>query len=136
MKRSILIFGILSLGLLAVFRYSSYSVRLGTLGLDVILGGIALLFFVLGFLMRIKTSRPAPQGPLPWKKEHLQDLGLTPREEEVFQEICRGLSNREIAEKLFVSEHTVKTHVSNLLLKLNVKRRTQAMQRARQMGLL
>ncbi len=138
MKRTVLIFGLLSLALLVLFRYSSYSIRLGTLGLDVLLGGIALLFFVLGFSMK---GRIAPQGSgkidsTNWDGEKLENLGLTTREQEVFMEICRGLSNREIAEKLFVSEHTIKTHVSNLLLKLNVKRRTQAIRLAREIGLL
>ena len=55
-------------------------------------------------------------------------LGITPRELEILEQIAAGLSNREIAEKLFVSENTVKTHSSRLFDKLNAKRRTQAVQ--------
>jgi len=53
-------------------------------------------------------------------------------ESEVLQAISEGLSNKEIAEKLFLSESTIKTHVSNLLVKLNAKRRTQAIQIAKE----
>jgi ATP/maltotriose-dependent transcriptional regulator MalT len=68
--------------------------------------------------------------------KQLTQLGLTSREQQVLLEICQGLSNREIADKLYVSENTVKTHVSNLLVKLQVKRRTQAIQVARELNLV
>ena len=58
----------------------------------------------------------------------IDELGLSKREYEVLKEVAFGLSNQEIADKLFVSESTIKTHVSSLLVKLNAKRRTQAIQ--------
>ncbi len=64
------------------------------------------------------------------------ELGITKRELEILQLIAQGLSNREIAEKLFVSENTVKTHSSRLLDKLNAKRRTHAVQLGKQFGLI
>lgn len=138
MKRTVLFFGLLSLGVALFFRFSIYTVYLGGLGLEIILACVALLFFVLGawlfskkgqaFLYTVKTR---PSNP-----KELEQLGLTNREREVFLEICRGLSNREIAEKLYVSEHTVKTHVSNLLMKLEVKRRTQVIRLARELGVV
>jgi DNA-binding CsgD family transcriptional regulator len=66
----------------------------------------------------------------------LQELTITKRELEILGLIAHGLSNREIAEKLFVSENTVKTHSSRLFDKLNAKRRTQAVQRAKELGLI
>ena len=64
-------------------------------------------------------------------EKKIKDLEITSREYQVLQCISEGLSNKEIGEKLFLSESTIKTHVSNLLLKLNAKRRTQAIQIAK-----
>ena len=66
----------------------------------------------------------------------IKELGLSGREMEVLNEISHGLSNKEIADKLFVSESTVKTHVSNVLLKLDAKRRTQAIQIAKELHII
>jgi DNA-binding NarL/FixJ family response regulator len=66
----------------------------------------------------------------------VRQLGITPRELEILAQIAAGLSTREIAEKLFVSENTVKTHSSRLFDKLNAKRRTQAVQIAKDAGLI
>jgi ATP/maltotriose-dependent transcriptional regulator MalT len=66
----------------------------------------------------------------------LQELGITAREFEILELIAGGMSNREIAEKLFVSENTVKTHSSRLFDKLSAKRRTQAVQIAKQLRLI
>ena len=65
-----------------------------------------------------------------------EELGITPRELEILAAIAEGLSTREIAEKLFVSENTVKTHSSRLFEKLNAKRRTHAVQIAKDAGLI
>jgi len=65
-----------------------------------------------------------------------EDLGITPRELDILELIAEGLSNREIAEKLFVSENTVKTHSSRVFSKLGARRRTQAVQLGKEFGLL
>ena len=79
----------------------------------------------------------APSDPV-WlgTQEAARQLGITPRELEILAQIAAGLSTREIAEKLFVSENTVKTHSSRLFDKLNAKRRTQAVQIAKDAGLI
>ena len=74
--------------------------------------------------------------PFVLNEQRLKDLGITKRELEILELIAKGMSNREIAEKLFVSENTVKTHSSRLFDKLSAKRRTQAVQFAKEMGLL
>ena len=68
--------------------------------------------------------------------QKIKALEITDREYEVLERISEGLSNKEIGEKLFVSESTIKTHVSNLLSKLNAKRRTQAVQIAKDLQIL
>jgi ATP/maltotriose-dependent transcriptional regulator MalT len=87
--------------------------------------------------MRVETIAPAaPTEPFVVNAASLGQLGITPRELEILRAIADGLSNREIAEKLFVSENTVKTHSSRLFDKLHAKRRTQAVQLAKQAGLI
>jgi ATP/maltotriose-dependent transcriptional regulator MalT len=66
----------------------------------------------------------------------LAQTGISKREYEVLELMAQGLSNQEIAEKLFVSLNTVKTHTSNLFVKLDAKRRTQAIQKAKELGLI
>lgn len=107
---------------------------------------IALLFAGVGIWLGLKLTRqkevvvikevPAPSRPFAMNEERLKDLGITKRELEILELIARGMSNREIAEKLFVSENTVKTHSSRLFDKLSAKRRTQAVQIAKEMGLI
>ena len=67
---------------------------------------------------------------------HQRTLGITARELEILTLIARGLSNREIATQLFVSENTVKTHCARVFDKLGAARRTQAVQRGKELGLL
>ena len=109
---------------------------------------IAALFAGVGIWLGLKLTRkkevvvvkevPVPLAPQPFtlNEERLKDLGITKRELEILELIARGMSNREIAEKLFVSENTVKTHSSRLFDKLSAKRRTQAVQIAKEMGLI
>lgn len=107
---------------------------------------IALLFAGVGIWLGLKLTRkkevvvikevPAPSRPFAMNEARLKDLGITKRELEILELIARGMSNREIAEKLFVSENTVKTHSSRLFDKLSAKRRTQAVQIAKEMGLI
>ena len=87
--------------------------------------------------VRVEVPVPVAAGaPFTPNAARLQELGVTPRELEVLQLIAEGLSTREMAERLFVSENTVKTHVTRLLEKLGASRRTQAVQLGKQLGLL
>jgi ATP/maltotriose-dependent transcriptional regulator MalT len=100
---------------------------------------IAVLFSALGVwaglkLTRKKTFIISPDFVLDESK--LEKLGISKREHEVLQLMANGLSNQEIADKLFVSLNTIKTHSSNLFLKLEVNRRTQAVQRGKELRLI
>lgn len=81
------------------------------------------------------TSRHEPKGPIADNNAAAQ-WSITARELEVLTLMARGLSNQEIAAHLFLSLNTVKTHVSNIFSKLDVQRRTQAIQRAKELGVL
>jgi NarL family two-component system response regulator LiaR len=109
---------------------------------DIYIGLIALLFTLVGAwgasqLMKRKVETIivektiTPHDTLP--DEMLQPFGLTSREMEVLNLITQGCSNAEIADKLFLSVSTVKTHVSNLFVKLDVRSRTQVIQKVNQL---
>ena len=84
----------------------------------------------------VKEVRVRDEGPFVLNTQSLQDLGITAREHEILGLIAQGLTNREIGEKLFVSENTVKTHSARLFEKLGVNRRVLAVQEARRRGLI
>lgn len=137
MKHTILVFGGLILACLLLFRVSEYALVSGDLKVEIVLAVTALLFLGIGLYLR--QPSPVKEDPVPAKvinEAQLKSLNISEREHEVLGHIAAGLSNREIAETLFLSESTVKTHVSNLLSKLDAKRRTQAVERARAMGIL
>lgn len=138
MKKTIVVFTLLIIALLTLFQLSKYTVTSGSIQMEVVVAGIALLFLLIGFLLSRRSSTPDTNASEETKidQRKIEELGISSREYEILQEIAKGLSNKEIAEKLFVSESTVKTHVSNLFTKLDVKRRTQAIQRAKSFKIL
>ena len=86
---------------------------------------------------RAIPRQSSPHGaPFLVDEKRVLDLGITPRELEILRLIAAGLSNREIADRLFVSENTVKTHSSRLFGKLGAKRRTQAVQLGKEARLI
>jgi ATP/maltotriose-dependent transcriptional regulator MalT len=85
----------------------------------------------------VPAEGPAPFAPSTARQQAQQQaLGITPRELEILTLVAGGLSNREIATELFVSENTVKTHCARAFDKLGAARRTQAVQRGKELGLL
>jgi ATP/maltotriose-dependent transcriptional regulator MalT len=113
--------------------------------LEIYGGLVALLFAGLGIWLGLKLTRKkeilvfkevAVSAPFALNEGKLRELGVTRRELEILELIASGMSNREIAEKLFVSENTVKTHSSRLFDKLGAKRRTQAVQLGKELGLI
>lgn len=136
MKKTVLTFGLLILSLLLLFQISKYSFVSGDLNIEIVIAIVAVVFFIIGIYLNKRSlhqERP-PAGEI--DHDRIKSLGLSKREYEVLQEISLGLSNKEIADKLFLSESTIKTHVSNILVKLNAKRRTQAIQKAKEMQII
>lgn len=136
MRKTVITFGLLALALLLLFELSTYSILSGNLKLEIAIALVAVTFFVIGvYLNRNSLSRKTRNGS---QIDHhkIEELGISKREYEVLCEISKGFSNKEIADKLFVSESTVKTHVSSLLIKLNAKRRTQAIKIAKEYQIL
>jgi two-component system, NarL family, response regulator LiaR len=145
MKRNILILGIVGGLLISLLRWSEYRFLVLEHSLEIYGGLVAIVFAALGIWLglRFTGSRrtrasdqlpvPAPFTPDPKSRDA---LGITRREMEILELVAKGMSNREIAGKLFVSENTVKTHCSRTFDKLGARRRTQAVQRAKDLRLL
>lgn len=140
---TILLYG-LALGLLlAALQFFQYRLVILEHAVEWYVGLVALLFTALGIWAGRKWTRKktadetlAAIAPFRPKEDVLEQLGITPREMEVLELIAQGLSNQEIADRLFVSLNTVKTHTSNVFSKLDAQRRTQAIQKAKTLGLL
>ena len=136
MKRTILAFGLLVLALLILFKISKHTFLAGETSIEIIISIIALVFFFIGIYINKKSLNKNTLVPTAINHKKIKELNISNREYEVLCEIANGLSNQEIANKLFVSESTIKTHVSNILVKLNAKRRTQAIQISKKLQLL
>lgn len=147
MKRHILIYGLLGGILIALLKWSEYRFLVIEHSFEIYGGLIAAIFAVLGIWLGLKLTREkivvkevpvAAQAGQPFipNDQQRENLGITRREFEILELIAQGMSNREIAEKLFVSENTVKTHSSRVFDKLGAKRRTQAVQLGKEFGLL
>ena len=126
MKKTILVFGLLVLSLLLLFQFSKYTLIDGSLQIEYIMALIAIAFLLLGLYINKRAENKTTVKSDNIDLNKVEELGLSKREYEVLKEVALGLSNQEIAAKLFVTESTIKTHVSNLLVKLNAKRRTEA----------
>lgn len=136
MKKTILIFGLLILALLLLFQFSKYAVISGDLDSEFAIAIIAIVFFFVGVYLNKKSLHKQKLASEVINHQKIKDLDISKREYEVLVGISEGLSNKEIGEKLFISESTIKTHVSNLLSKLNAKRRTQALQIAKDFNII
>ena len=117
--------------------------------LEIYIGFIAMIFTALGIWLALKLSKPKVETVVVEKQVYvtrnenfvlntslISQLELNKRELEVLNLMAQGHSNQEIAEKLFVSLSTVKTHIQNLFEKLDVKRRTQAVEKAKRLNLI
>jgi two-component system, NarL family, response regulator LiaR len=154
-KKTVMLYGILGGVLIAVLKLVEYRYLVLEHSLEIYGGIVALIFSVLGIWLGLKLTRTRETvvvhevpvrvevrvpvqvaGPFARNDAQREQLGITPRELEILEAMAAGHSNREIAERLFVSENTVKTHAARLFDKLSARRRTQAVQRAKEAGLI
>lgn len=136
MKKTVYIFAALIAALLALFQLGKYSYFSGVTWVDVVFAIIAIVFFIIGWFIQKQRRNSSPPKSYEIDLRKIKELGISAREYEVLSKIAEGLSNQEIAAILFVTESTIKTHVSNLLLKLNAKRRTQAVEIAKRLQII
>ncbi|MDY7394503.1 response regulator transcription factor [Aureibaculum sp. 2210JD6-5] len=136
MKKTVLIFGLLVIALATLFQLSKFSYLSGNLSIEILIACIAIVFFFIGIYINKQSinKRKSENTEIDYKK--IDELNISNREYEVLCEIAKGFSNKEIAERLFVSESTIKSHVSSILVKLNAKRRTQAIKISKQLRIL
>lgn len=139
MVRIIIVYGVSLATLVAVLNYIEYRFLVRDLSQEVYVGAIAVIFTALGIwagprLLKRKVVVVRPDFVL--DQRALERLGISKREHEVLELMAKGLSNQEIADKLFVSVNTIKTHLANLFVKLEVSRRTQAVQKGKEWGLI
>ena len=157
MKRHVLIFGLVGGLLIATLQYTEYRFVIIEHSVELYSALVAILFATFGIWLGLRITRSretiretvvvrevlvpaealAPsEAPFAPNTAHQQTLGITARELEILNLIARGFSNREIATQLFVSENTVKTHCVRAFDKLGAARRTQAVLRGKELGLL
>ena len=145
MRKHVLLYGILAGVLIVALRLIEYRWLVLTHSMEIYGGVIAVLFTTLGLWLGLRFRRRVEvirEVLVPAPSDFVRDdakvasLGLTPRELEILGLIAQGLSNREIAERAFVSENTVKTHSGRVFDKLGARRRTQAVQRGKELRLI
>jgi DNA-binding CsgD family transcriptional regulator len=146
-KRHVLAYGLLGGVLIAVLKFIEYRYLVIEHSVEIYGGLVAVVFAAIGIRLGLTLTRtketivvkevavPAPAAFVQ-NVERLDALGITRRELQILELMADGLSNREIAERIFVSENTVKTHSSHLFDKLSARRRTQAVQIGKQLGLI
>lgn len=136
MKKTIFVFSALIVALLVLFQLSKYTYISGDISIEIVIAIIAIVFFIIGIYINKRTLQKKKHSFPPIDFNKIEQLGISKREYEVLVQISKGLSNKEIADTLFISESTIKTHVSNLLIKLDAKRRTQAIQKAKEFQII
>jgi len=146
LNRNTILYGLSLAALFFVMKWIELRFLIMEHSVEVFTGLIALLFTSLGIWFATKLLRPKTiiiekevvirATEFKRNDEEISRLGLSKRELEVLECMAKGLSNQEIGDNLFLSVNTVKTHCSGVLLKLDVKRRTQAVEKARRLMLI
>jgi DNA-binding CsgD family transcriptional regulator len=149
MKRHVLIFGLVGGLLIFTLQFTQYRFVVIQHSVELYSALVAILFATFGIWLGLRITRrretivvkevlvrTSSAEPFAPNTARQQSLGITARELEILTLVARGLSNREIATQLFVSENTVKTHCARAFDKLGAARRTQAVQRGKELGLL
>jgi len=147
-NRSVFIYGASLAILLLLMKWLEWRFIIVDYAFELYAGALAIIFTLLGIWLALKLTRPKTNTIIVEKEvvvktnhfvlneKELQNLGLSKRELEVLQLMAEGLSNHEIASRLFVSLNTIKTHSSKVFEKLEVNRRTQAVDKAKKLSLI
>ena len=136
MVKSVAIYGLVLGAGAFVLQWLQYQYIARVFAPEIYIGLIALGFTGLGIWAGVRLTPKTIAGPFERNEAGLKALGLTEREVRVLELLAAGSANKEIARDLDISPNTVKTHVANLFLKLEVQRRTQAIQKARELRLI
>lgn len=150
MKRTVILYALALAGLVFLLKIIEYKFFIRDLPIAFYVGIVALMFSGVGIWagMKLTKKKVIEITKIKHVEEHpgirnnsfdpvvLDKLGISKRELEVLELMAQGFSNQEIADKLFVSLNTIKTHAANLFVKLDVKRRTQAIQRAKELSVV
>jgi NarL family two-component system response regulator LiaR len=143
-KSAVAIYGVAGGLLIAALKFAEYRFLVVEHSIEIYGGLIAAIFSAVGIWLGLTLTRrevvikevPAPREPFVADEARVRQVGLTPRELEILQLMARGLSTREMAATLFVSENTVKTHAARVLDKLGANRRIKAVEAARGLGII
>lgn len=162
-NKTILLYGISMAVLLLFLKWLEWRFVIVNHAMEVYIGFIALIFTSLGIWLALKLSKPKINTVIVEKEiftevvkevevvkeifiteasavgineKEIEKLGLSKRELEVLELMSGGLSNQEIADKLYLSLPTIKTHSGNIFIKLDVKRRTQAVEKAKRLNII
>ena len=151
MKKQLLLYGLILGFLIFLLKWMEYRFIIFSHAIEIYGGILALLFTAIGiwagwkitvrkkeivFVEKLVIVNVPQSVPVEINRAEIEKRGISSRELEVLQLVADGLSNKQIADKLFVSLNTVKTHTSNLFLKLEVARRTQAIQKAKELRII
>jgi DNA-binding CsgD family transcriptional regulator len=147
MRKQVLLYGLLCGVLIAVLKAIEYRWLVLEYSVEIYGGLVAAVFAALGIWLGLRLTRRTEtvvvrevvvEAPSEFVRDQarLESLGITPRELEILELIAAGLSNKEIADRVHVSENTVKTHLSRVFDKLGAKRRTQAVQLGKELRLI
>lgn len=148
-NKQVLLYGTALALLLFLLKWLELKLIVVNNAFELYIGSIAIFFTSLGIWLALKLVRPkietvviekavykAPSSDFKINRQEITRLNLSAREIEVLQLMALGLSNQEISGRLFVSLNTIKTHSSNIFEKMEVKRRTQAVEMAQRLGII
>ncbi len=145
--KRILLYGVLLAILVFLLKWIEWKFLIAENSIEIYIGLVSVFFTALGIWIAQQLNKPKVEIKIVEKEvlvypdaaideEALKKLNLTSREYEILQLIARGMSNNDISVNIFLSLSTVKTHVSNLLMKLEVKSRTQAIEKAKRLKII
>lgn len=150
MRKHVLLYGLLGGVLIAALKFIEYRWLVVEYSVEIYGGLVAVVFACLGIWLGLRLTKPPRHtqtvvvrevmvaSPIEFVRDQgkVESLGITPRELQILALIAEGLSNKEIAARVFVSENTIKTHSSRVFEKLGARRRTQAVQLGKELRLI